>query len=75
MASAGQREAEARQAKLEHMREQIASGHLVIREMTGAERAKWAKQRGMLEASSTPAERARRDAALKNRRRRAERLS
>jgi hypothetical protein len=66
---------EARQAKLEHVREQVSSGRLVIREMTEAERANWAKRRSMLEASSTPAERARRAAAIENRRRRAERLS
>jgi hypothetical protein len=76
MAKTGQeRDREARQAKLEHMREQVASGHLVIREMSDDERASWAKRRGLLEASSTPAERARRDAALRSRRRRAERLS
>jgi hypothetical protein len=43
--------------------------------MTDAERAKWAMRRGMLEASSTPAERERRAAAIESRRRRAERLS
>lgn len=76
MAKTGQERAhEARQAKLEHVREQVSSGRLVIREMTEAERAKWSKRRGMLEASSTPAERARRAAAIKSRRRRAERLS
>jgi hypothetical protein len=70
-----ERDAEARQAKLEHIREQVASGDLVIREMTDAERAEWAKQRGARDASATPAERARRDDALRNRRRRAERHS
>jgi hypothetical protein len=68
-----ERDDEARRAKLEDMNEQVASGRLVIRTMTDPERARWAEQRGMFEASSTPAERARRDAALKNRRRRAER--
>ena len=34
-----ERDHEARQAKLEHVREQVASGQLVIREMTDAERA------------------------------------
>ena len=70
-----ERDHEAREAKLEHVREQVASGQLVVRKMTDAERAKWAKQRGILEASSTPAERARRAAAVENRRKRAERLS
>lgn len=76
MAKTGrERDHEARQAKLEHVREQVSSGRLVIREMTDVERAKWAKRRGMLEASSTPEERARRAAAIENRRRRTERLS
>jgi hypothetical protein len=70
-----ERDHEARQAKLEHVREQVSSGRLVIRQMTDAERAKWATRRGMLEASSTPAERERRAAAIESRRRRAERLS
>ena len=70
-----ERDHEAREAKLEHVREQVASGQLVVRTMTDAERAKWAKRRGLLEASSTPAERARRAAAVENRRKRAERLS
>jgi hypothetical protein len=76
VAKTGQQRAhETRQAKLEHIREQVSSGRLVIREMTEAERATWAKRRSMLEASSTPAERARRAAAIENRRRRAERLA
>jgi hypothetical protein len=70
-----ERDHEAREAKLEHVREQVASGELVVRKMTDAERAEWAKQRGKLDASSTPAERARRAAAVENRRKRAERLS
>ena len=70
-----ERELEARQAKLDHLQEQVASGELVIRKMTAAERAKWATERRQLDASSTPAERARRTAALENRRRRSERLS
>jgi hypothetical protein len=67
------RESDARQAKLDLIREQVASGALVIRQMTRDERATWAKQRAELEARLTPAERARREAALKERRRRAER--
>lgn len=70
-----EREQEARQAKLEHVRDQVSSGDLVIRTMTDAERAKWAKRRAKLDASATPTERARRDAALENRRRRAARHS
>jgi hypothetical protein len=65
---------EQRQAKLEHIREQVSSGALVIRQMTRAERLKWDKQRAILEATFTHAERARRDSVLRNRRQRAERL-
>jgi hypothetical protein len=63
-----------REAKLEHIREQVASGALVIRQMTRAERVKWARQRAALDASFTQAERTRRDSALRNRRQRADRL-
>jgi hypothetical protein len=57
------------------MREQVLSGALVIRQMTHAERATWAKQRATLEAYLTPTERARRKAVLRNRRMRAERFA
>jgi hypothetical protein len=69
-----ERAAADRQAKLEHIREQVSSGALVIRQMTRAERAKWDKQRAILDASFTPAERTRRDSVLRSRRQRAERL-
>ena len=68
------READARQAKLDLVQEQVASGQLVIRQMTRAERAEWAKRQAALDARSTPAERARREAALREKRRRADRL-
>jgi hypothetical protein len=70
-----ERDHEARQTKLEHVREQVASGQLVIRKMTGAERAKWATQDGKREARSTSEERARRAVALENQRKRAARFS
>ena len=70
-----ERDHEARQAGLEHVREQVSSGNLVIRQMTDAERAKWAKRRVALDDSSTSAERAGRAAAIEGRRRRAERRS
>jgi len=70
-----EREQAARQAKLEHVQEQIASGDLVVRKMTSEEKAGWAKRRKKLDASSTPAEKARRDAVLENRRKRTERYS
>jgi hypothetical protein len=65
-----ERDHQARQAKLEHVREQVASGQLVIREMTDAERVRWAKQRALSDARSTPEERARRAAAVEPRRKR-----
>ncbi|MDH4103066.1 MAG: hypothetical protein OEW52_10550 [Thermoleophilia bacterium] len=70
-----ERDQEARQAKLEHVREQVASGQLVIREMTDAERVTWDKRHASSEARSTPAELARRAVAVENRRKRAARLS
>ena len=68
-----ERQLEARQTKLDHVQEQIDSGELVIRTMTPAERVDWVERRRKLDASSTPAERGRRAAALENRRRRMER--
>jgi len=70
-----EREQEARQAKLDHVREQIASGQLVIREMSATERKRWAKQQAASDARATPVERARRVTALENRRRREARLA
>ena len=67
-----ERAAVAREAKLELIRKQVSSGALAIREMTMTERAKWAEQHAILEAKLTPAERTRRAAALKERRRRAD---
>jgi hypothetical protein len=69
-----EREAGERQAKLEHIREQVSSGALVIRQMTRAERVRWNEQRSILEATFTRAERTRRDSLLRTRRQRAERL-
>ena len=69
-----ERDAEARAAKLEHVREQVASGELVIRQMTRDERARWADHQAALEARSTPEERARREAALRGRRQRTARF-
>jgi hypothetical protein len=69
-----ERDQEARQAKLDHVQEQVESGELVIRKMSAAEKAKWAKEKRKLEARSTPAESARRKAVLENRRRRSQRF-
>jgi hypothetical protein len=68
--TAAEREAEARREKLEHVQEQISSGSLVIRSMTAAERAKWAKRRAVSADAATPAERKSRAAAVENRQRR-----
>jgi hypothetical protein len=70
-----ERAAAERQAKLEHIRAQVSSGALVIRQMTRAERATWNKQRATLEATFTQAERTRRDSLLRQRRQRAERIT
>ncbi len=70
-----EREHDAREAKLEHMRELVSSGVLVIRPMTRAERAKWAERRAKLDKDATPQERVRREAALRNLRRRMERVA
>jgi hypothetical protein len=69
-----ERAAAERQAKLEHIREQVSSGTLVIRQMTRSERVKWDEQRATLDANLTSVERTRRDSALRNRRQRAERI-
>jgi hypothetical protein len=69
-----ERDEEARQAKLDHVQEQVESGELVIRTMTAAEKAKWAEDLKKRDAKMTPAERARRAAALENRRRRSKRF-
>ena len=74
MGTVQERAAAEREAKLEHIRKQVSSGALVIRQMTRAERTKWDKQRAFLDATFTPAERTRRDSALRNRRQRAQRL-
>jgi hypothetical protein len=70
-----ERDYEAREAKLEHVRRQVASGELVIRTMTHDEREKWAEQDAMVDANSTPADRVRRADRLESRRKRAERFS
>ena len=70
-----ERDRERHQAKLDEIREQVSTGALVIRQMTRAERATWAERSATIETSLTPAERATRDRALRNRRIRAEHLS
>ena len=69
------RDRERHDAKLELVQEQVASGTLVIRQMTPAEQARWAAHTEKVEASSTPEQRTRRAAGLENRRKRAARLA
>jgi hypothetical protein len=70
-----ERDQEQREAKLERINEQVSSGDLVIRKMTDAERAKWAKHREESETLASPADRRRAAAAERRRRRRAGRAS
>lgn len=62
-----EREAEQRQAKLEHMREQVDSGSLVIRKMTDAERERFTKHGNRTEAERTQRTRRRRTRAATTR--------
>jgi hypothetical protein len=68
-----EREDDAREARLEHMRDQVSSGELLVRQMTDAERAHWDDHSAASDRRATPEERTRRDAALKKRRNRNER--
>jgi hypothetical protein len=70
-----ERDRDRHDAKLELVREQVASGQLVIRQMTPTEQARWADHSKKVEASSTPEQRSRRAAGLENRRKRAARLA
>ena len=70
-----ERDRERHDAKLELVQEQVASGQLVIRQMTPAEQARWAAHSKKVEASSTPEQRTRRAAGLENRRKRSARLA
>jgi len=60
-----EREDDAREGKLEHIREQVSSGELVVRQMTDSERAHWDDQSATSDRQATSEERARRDAARK----------
>jgi hypothetical protein len=62
-----EREAEQRQAKLEHMREQVDSGSLVIRKMTNAERERFTKHSNRTQAERTQRTRRRRTRAATTR--------
>ena len=62
-----QREDEKRKARLEEMRDKIASGELTVRQMTPEERERWNSQSAATEALLPAEERTRRNAALKKR--------
>ena len=66
------RRREQREEKLERIREQIDTGELVVRQMSPAERSRWAERQSQFEANSTPQERDRRARAVKGRLKRAE---
>jgi hypothetical protein len=70
-----ERDLDRHEAKLEVVREQVASGELVIRQMTRAEQARWTAHTKRVDANSTPEQRTRRAAGLENRRKRAARLA
>jgi len=63
-----EREEDAREGQLEHIRDQISSGELVVRQMTDSERAHWDDHSATSDRQATPEERTRRDAARKKRR-------
>jgi len=66
-----ERDRAARAARLDHMREQVSTGTLVIRQMTHAERKTSDEQLAVHESHLTPAERTKRNAMLRERRHRA----
>lgn len=70
-----ERDQAAREAKLERIQDQIDSGDLVVRKMTDAEQAAWAKRRQETAAAAMPAEKRRAAAAERRRARRAARSS
>jgi hypothetical protein len=68
-----EREDDQRQERLEHMREQVSSGELVVRQMTPSERERWKKHSAAADDQATPEERSRRDAAWQKRQEQAKR--
>ena len=63
-----EREDDAREGLLEHIRDQVSSGELVVRQMTDSERAHWDDHSAASDRQATPEERTRRDAARRKRR-------
>jgi hypothetical protein len=68
-----ERDADARKVKLDRIDEQVRDGSLTIRKMSSKERAAWAGRKEELEASQSPADRKKADAANARRQRRRER--
>ena len=66
-----ERQREIREAKLRHIQQQVATGALVIRQMTASEHAVRAGEREKRHAAMTSAERARGEALVRRRSRRA----
>ena len=64
----GEREEDAREGLLEHIRDQVSSGELVVRQMTDSERTHWDDHSAASDRQATPEERKHRDAARKKRR-------
>ena len=62
-----EREAEQRQAKLEHIQEQVDAGSLVIRKMTDAERERFSKHAKRNEADRAQRSQRRRSRAAASR--------
>ena len=62
-----EREEDAREGRIEHIRDQVSSGELVVRQMTDSERAHWDDHSASFDRQATPEERTRRDAARKKR--------
>ena len=68
--TARERDEDEREGRLEHFRDQVASGELVVRQMTDSERRRWDEHSAASDRQATPEQRTRRDAARKNRRNR-----
>jgi hypothetical protein len=62
-----EREDDKREERLEHIREQVAAGELVVRQMTPSEREQWQKHSADADDRATPEQRTRRDAARQSR--------
>lgn len=66
--TARERSEDAREDRLEHIRDQVSSGELIVRQMTDSERKHWNEQSAAADRQATPEERTRRENARKRRR-------